>query len=104
MSKDFSPMPLYYMKCEYYSGMWGNEYCIKFKTTGSNEPETVLVNKEDVRPLTETKGLVKVIVKDFEESRALIEINDAGNHKRLRFYVYKKEIAENKRLIANILT
>lgn len=90
---------LYYLKCEYGSGLWDHEYQITFKSEGKT---SCLVNKEDVKQINKNEGLANIIVKQFENDKALIEINDVGNHRRSRFYVPKSEIVENPE-IANVL-
>lgn len=75
MDKDQSSI-----KCTYRDGLFPNEYVATIPTTGGYE--SYFVKKDDVLPLNQNKGLLKIIVEDKDNSRALISLNDVGDRKR----------------------
>jgi len=97
------PEHMYLLKCDYYKGMFGHEYMIKFKSSNNQDQEMCFVNKTDVKHIDKKHGLVNVIVKSFKENMAVVEINDTADHKRSRFYVPQSEIVENRHVIPHVL-
>lgn len=68
------------IKCTYRDGLFPNEYVATIPTTSGYE--SYFVKKDDILPLNQNKGLLKIIVKDKDNSRALISLNDVGDCKR----------------------
>ena len=94
---------MYYLRCVYGPGFWkDHEYQVKFRVFYENSEDSCFVNKKDVVPVNEKFGLVKIVVKSFEEENVLIEINNSLEHKKSRFYVPKTEVIENASLINSI--
>lgn len=82
-----------YAKCNYAEGMFSSEYLITFK--GCNDPlGGVFVNKEDVIPLDEIYGLVKLKYFKKEGAKSKIGINDVGNHRVSSFTVPTRNTLE----------
>jgi len=50
-----------------------------FTPASPADPHWLLVNREDVIPVEENKGLLRIISKEQEGSNFLIEINDVGD-------------------------
>ena len=82
-----------YLRCEYGPGLFKSEYIIKFKVANPAEFNWLFVNKEDVKPLDEKNGLIKL--KGCYESRdgmVLVHINDVADYRTAPFVVYLEYI------------
>lgn len=79
---------MYRLKCEYYEGMFSNEYAIKINSAQNS----FFVNKKDVTHLDKTQGLVKIVLLSLKGDKALVGINDVGDCRESRFYVPKKDL------------
>lgn len=81
-----------YLKCEYAPGLFSHEHLITFNSSRQYEG-WMFVNKNDVTPITEKEGLVKllgVIEIDLEHSRVFI--NDVGDHRISNRVVPREEV------------
>lgn len=85
-----------YVKCNYSEGMFSSEYFIDFgDKVEYNVPfGGMFVNKEDVIPYKEKKytGLVKATLDEFSKDKALVSINDVGEHRLSKLWVPKDQV------------
>lgn len=85
-----------YVKCNYGEGMFSSEYFIDFGDgVEYNVPfGGMFVNKEDVIPYKEKEftGLVKAALQEFSKDKALVSINDVGEHRLSRLWVPKDHV------------
>lgn len=84
----------YYLKCEYdHSGFFLHEAQVKFRGEKPGLDGSIcLVNFCDVQPVTKKYGLVKVILYDCNDEKALVGINDTGEHRVSTFVVPTEDL------------
>ena len=84
----------YYLKCEYgHSGFFKHEAQVRFRGERSGLDGSIcLVNFFDIQPVTEKYGLVKVILYDCNNEKALVGINDTCEHRVSSFVVPKEDL------------
>jgi hypothetical protein len=78
-----------YLKCNYSRGMFDHEYQIRFKAQNQN---WCFVNRTDVVASNEKRGYVKVLIQNEMEKRAIVLINDTGDHRLSGFKVLTKDL------------
>jgi len=80
-----------YLKCNYGEGMFSDERFITFGIPYDGLFGGMFVNREDVVPYKEDgwNGLVKVVILEMDENKALVSVNDVGD-KRLSMLLVPK--------------
>tara|TARA_Y100000310_G_C19988708_1_gene493122 strand:+ start:204 stop:485 length:282 start_codon:yes stop_codon:yes gene_type:complete len=80
-----------YLRCEYSPGPFSNERVIGFKNL-KGLPSFCFVRAEDVIPLDNEYGLVKLTGLTPYEGGVFAHVIDVGDHRISRFLVPKSEI------------
>ena len=84
-----------YLKCQYSKGMFSHEYVIKFNIMSSPSScyeNWMFVKKEDVIPITEDVGLVKLLGMKKVKDEYMVSIMDVGDHRISRRCVPKQDV------------
>lgn len=81
-----------YLKCQYAKGLFSHEYEICFRVMEPTTERGMFVNKEDVISLTDEQGLVRLVEIHGKDKNCLVGINDVGDHRISRKYVFKEDI------------
>ena len=83
----------HYLKCGYKPGLFPSEYVINFRVSNPDAEESLFVNKADVKPINQEKGLVKLRgCSEPEDGKVLVEINDVGDCRLSSYAVYLDDI------------
>lgn len=78
-----------YLMCSYGRGMFEHERAVEFAAINEEgiSKASCLVDKSDVIPSDETSGLVRVMLLKIKKEKALIRINDLGDHRQSTYLV-----------------
>ena len=84
-----------YLKCLYYNGMFPDEYLITLKVNAPISQNWYWVNRDDVIPIDENSGLVKLVSLEEGEKTSFVGINNLGDH-RISFFNILNEMLETR--------